>query len=224
MPTRALLCARPRTDPELVSESAPGLQHIDLGNGRFATLHVPPVWRREQPAPLAVMLHGAGGNAGHGLALLEPFAAQQGLLVLAPSSEGETWDVLLDGWGPDVRAIDSALDWVFARYRVDPARLALGGFSDGASYALSLALVNGDLFHRAVALSPGYIARAPRQGEVKAFVSHGTADLVLPIELCGQRIVKVLRQAGYGVEYLEFEGGHVVPPQVAREAVAWLLR
>ncbi|WP_240636097.1 alpha/beta hydrolase [Caldimonas tepidiphila] len=187
-------------------------------------LHVPPGWTPERPAPLAVMLHGAGGKAGHGLALLDPFAAQQGVMVLAPSSRGPTWDVLLEDWGADVAAIDAVLDWVFARYRIDAARLAIGGFSDGASYALSLALANGGLFPRAIALSPGFIAGAPTRGQAEVFMSHGTDDRVLPIEPCSRRIAKALRQGGHSVDYVEFDGGHVVPPQIARDAVAWLLR
>ena len=32
----------------------------------------------------------------------------------------------------------------------------------------------------------------------------------------------MLRQAGYDVRYDEFEGGHTVPPDIARAAVDWL--
>jgi phospholipase/carboxylesterase len=34
--------------------------------------------------------------------------------------------------------------------------------------------------------------------------------------------VPKLERAGYEVRYREFEGGHVVPPGLADEAVAWL--
>jgi predicted esterase len=49
-------------------------------------------------------------------------------------------------------------------------------------------------------------------------VSHGTGDDVLPIDRTSRRIVPVLRDDGYEVDYREFDGGHVVPPEVAREA------
>jgi phospholipase/carboxylesterase len=39
--------------------------------------------------------------------------------------------------------------------------VALGGFSDGASYALSLDLTNGDLFASLIAFSPGFIQLDP---------------------------------------------------------------
>jgi predicted esterase len=38
------------------------------------------------------------------------------------------------------------LSFVFDAYPVDPERIAVSGFSDGASYALSLGLINGTLF------------------------------------------------------------------------------
>jgi predicted esterase len=37
---------------------------------------------------------------------------------------------------------------------IDPARVAIGGFSDGATYALSLGLINGDLFKRVAPSHP----------------------------------------------------------------------
>jgi poly(3-hydroxybutyrate) depolymerase len=40
----------------------------------------------EQPAPLVVMLHGAGGDAHGGLKLLMPLADAAGLILLAPAS------------------------------------------------------------------------------------------------------------------------------------------
>jgi len=43
----------------------------------------------------------------------------------------------------------------------DPARVTLGGFSDGATYALSIGLANGDLFPQVIGCSPGFIAQAP---------------------------------------------------------------
>ena len=67
-------------------------------------------------------------------------------IVLAPDLRGRTWDMLLREYGPDVAHLDRALGIVFARYPTDPGRIAIGGFSDGASYALSLGIANGALF------------------------------------------------------------------------------
>jgi hypothetical protein len=56
---------------------------------------------------------------------------------------------------------------------VDPTRLAVGGFSDGTSYALSLGLTNGDLFSHVLAFSPGFAVPARRRGRPRLFLSHG---------------------------------------------------
>jgi predicted esterase len=89
-------------------------------------------------------------------------ADEAGLVLLAPESRGTTWDVLRGGYGPDVAFIDRALEQTFGRYAVDPRRLAVGGFSDGASYALSLGITNGDLFGHVLAFSPGFMAPGGR--------------------------------------------------------------
>ncbi len=186
-------------------------------------IYVPPSYRPDRPAPLLVMLHGAGAHGGDVLRPLTRLADDAGLILLAPDSRGPTWDVILGGYGPDVAFIDRALGQTFARYAIDPARLAAGGFSDGASYALSLGLTNGDLFTHVVAFSPGFMAPAGERDAPRVFVSHGTGDAVLPIDRCSRRIVPALERAGYAVRYREFAGGHAVPPAIAREAVGWFL-
>jgi predicted esterase len=134
-----------------------------------------------------------------------------------------TWDVILGGYGPDVRRIDGALADIFRRFAVDPARTAIGGFSDGASYALSLGLINGTVFHRIAAFSPGFAAPTETGDRPRIFISHGTGDNVLPIDACSRKLVPKLRRAGLEVVYREFDGGHTMPPAILREAVDWLL-
>jgi phospholipase/carboxylesterase len=182
---------------------------------------VPAAYRPDRPAPLVVLLHGAGGDAENGLSVLRRRADDAGLILLAPASRGPTWDVILDGFGPDVAALDRALGSAFGRYAIDPDRLAVGGFSDGASYALSLGLTNGDLITHVIAFSPGFMAPVRRRGQPRLFLSHGTDDRVLPIEPCSRRIVPQVRRAGYDVTYREFDGPHAVPAEIARAAVDW---
>jgi predicted esterase len=175
----------------------PGLQPLGLAGGRDGLLYVPPDYRPDQPLPLVLMLHGAGGNAQRALAPLLGLADQRGLILLAPESRGRTWDRLLGGYGPDVEFVEAALTHTFARYAIDPRRVAAEGFSDGASYALSLGLTNGDLFSHVLAFSPGFAAPAARRGTPRLYISHGTQDAILPIDHCSRRIVMMLRPAGY---------------------------
>ncbi len=125
------------------------------------------------------------------------------------------------GYGPDVDFVDRALRQTFERYAVDPAHVAVEGFSDGASYALSIGITNGDLFTHVMAFSPGFLAPGGQEGAPRLFVSHGIHDNVLPIDRCSRRIVPRVQQAGYDVVYREFDGGHAYPPEVVQEALGW---
>jgi phospholipase/carboxylesterase len=204
-------------------DPATGLQPLGLADERDALLYVPGHVDPGTPAPMVVLLHGAGGTADGGLAPLLHLADEFGVVLLAPPSRGRTWDAILDRYGADVAFVDQALEATFARQAVDTDHLAVGGFSDGASYALSIGLVNGDLFGHVMAFSPGFVVPGPTSGVARVFVSHGTADDVLPIGATSHRIVPRLEDDGYEVRYREFEGGHVVPPEIAREALDWFL-
>jgi phospholipase/carboxylesterase len=219
---RGQLSSRPH--PPAVGTPPTGLVPLQLSSSdRDGVLYVPPSYRPEHPAPLVLSLHGAGGSGRRSLRRLRPLADELGLLVLSPDSRDSTWDVVRSGFGPDVEFLDRGLDLVFARYAVDPARIVAEGFSDGASYALSLGLLNGDLFSDVIAFSPGFVLAEHRRGRPRCFVSHGTHDPVLPIDQCSRRIVRGLRDDRYDVRYTEFDGGHEVPPEVTRAAVDWLL-
>lgn len=213
------LLAQPQ--PGHKGRAVPGPQPLGLGLVRDGTLFVPRSYDPAKPAPLLLCLHGAGGHAGHRIEPLEPEAERQGILLLAPDSLGSTWDLLIRGFGPDVERLDRALEITFSRLLVDPSRVGIEGFSDGASYALSLGLGNGDLFSYIFAFSPGFMRPHAHVGAPRVLITHGTADPVLPVA-CSRRIVKALRKDGCETEYREFDGGHVVPRDALREAALLL--
>jgi predicted esterase len=216
-PRRGRLEAR----PGVVASAGPaGLHLLSLRAPRDAFLYVPRNARA--PMPLALVLHGSGGEARHGIEPLQAAADEHGVVLLAPASTKYTWDVILGGFGPDVALLDAALARVFLDYPV--GAVAIGGFSDGASYALSLGLTNGDLFDHVLAFSPGFLQVPSRRGRPRIYVSHGRRDTVLPVENCGRRIARALRSDGYDVEYYEFDGGHAVPDEAARSALRRLGR
>ncbi len=193
-----------------------------MAGGEGGLLQVPSGYRPDRRWPLVVLLHGAGSDARSGIAPLAQLADRAGTILLAPNSRDRTWDAVLGGYGPDVASIDALLEEVFEQFSVDPERVALGGFSDGASYSLSLGLANGDLFTHLIAFSPGFIPPGRRRGRPTVYVSHCSGDRVLPIDRCSRRIVPSLRRAGYEVDYREFPGGHTVPLEVARASLDWL--
>ena len=232
-PPGARLTARRSTSRTTL---AAGRHALGFGSGRDAILAVPER-AREGPVALIVLLHGAGGSGEGILDHLAPALDASGAAVLAPDSRASTWDAiqalqrnLLDvvqsragvsGIGADVVFLDRALERTYESVAVDPARVTVAGFSDGATYALSLGLINGDLFPRIVAFSPGFVIQGEPRGRPHVYVSHGRNDRVLPIDRSSRRIVPDLERRGYTVTYREFDGGHGVPDDIARDALAW---
>ena len=204
---------------------APGTLPITVSNPNDGSLVVPTSYTASRRMPRVLALHGAGGGPAGPVSLLGPFAEESGFLLLAVGARGLTWDVITSRFSYDVTFIDGALKWVFDRCAVDPARVAVQGFSDGATYALGLGLANGDLFTHVIACSPGFIPASDSLavGKPKFFDSHGTQDSVLAIDNASRKIVPTLRSRGYDVTYVEFNGGHGVPPSIAANAIEWLL-
>lgn len=217
------LTARPHP-PTVVS--APGTTNITPANVNDGFLMLPASYTPGKPIPLVVALHGAGMGAQSMVNLLGPYVDPRGFALLAVGARGLTWDVMTYKYSYDVAFIDGALAWTFDRVNVDPSRIIILGFSDGASYALGLALTNGDLFTRAVAFSPGFIPRtdSPASGKPEFFDSHGRQDPVLDIDGASRAIVATLKSRGYVVNYVEFDGGHTVPSDILSAAADWWMR
>ena len=214
------LTARPGSPTETPTV---GLSPLGIGGSRDGLLYVPESYSPDTAAPLFVALHGAGGE-GSNWASYPERAEARGMVLLTPDSRFTTWDLIIGGFGPDVEFLDLALEHTFARCRIDPQRVALGGFSDGASYALSLGVSNGDLFSHLVAYSPGFLGGAePIVGRPRVYVSHGVDDIVLPVINTRRLIVPALRDAGYDVTYEEFDGGHEVPADISEAALDWFV-
>jgi phospholipase/carboxylesterase len=214
------LTARPGT-PTVTPTT--GLSELGLASPRDGLLYVPESYSPDVPAPLFIGLHGAGGSADDWVSYPER-AEARGMVFLAPDSRSTTWDVVRSRYGPDVEFLDRALRHTFERCRIDPERIALGGFSDGASYALSLGVSNGDLLTHLVAYSPGFLRPVdPIVGRPRVYVSHGTQDAVLPVAVSRDGIVPTMRDADYDVTYQEFAGGHGVPSGIAESSLDWFL-
>lgn len=214
------LTARPQSN---VNSVAPGYYSLQVASPKDANLLIPSTVPVGTQVPLIVMLHGAGG-AQAPIDQMFALGEQYGVAVLAPQSRLNTWDVAIDGFGADVVVINKALEETFKRLRVDPRHIALAGFSDGASYALSLGLGNGDLFSHLIAFAPGFLSPAPRFGKPSIFIAHGREDGVLPIQNTANNIVPFLRFLAYPVRFDEFEGGHRIDPAEADTAFHWFLR
>lgn len=217
-----VLAAGAPTNARSAGGCTPGVHRLPVGNGRSALMRVGPGDEGDKKA-LILVLHGAGGSAQDGLFAFRGGWNARDVVLVAPGARGPTWSLLL-GSGDDLPTVDRALTQAYARCRIDSAHVGIGGFSDGATYALSLGVANGRLFRAIMALSPGGVHARKRVGKPRIFVAHGTNDHVLPFATTRNELVPELRREGYAVTFRTFAGGHTAPAAISRAAVHWFLR
>jgi phospholipase/carboxylesterase len=215
------ITARPRA---VGQQCRGGLRALGLDASRDAVLYVPAaVAEANRAAPLLVVLHGAGGSGERIVQRLGPFADAHGVILLAPSSRNVTWNSIRGQHGDDIGFMDRALNTVFGECVIEPSRIGVAGFSDGASYALTVGVANGDLFKEVMAFSPCILDEVVPHGRPRFFLSHGRQDDILPIADCGRPLAARLRASGYRVRFEEFDGRHEIPPAIAEEAFRWFV-
>jgi phospholipase/carboxylesterase len=202
----------------------PGRNHLGIAAERDAILYVPAGLEEGAAVPLMVMFHGAGGFPEKVLPFLEEHAERNRFLLLAPHSMFPTWDIVIAGNGPDLERLDAALTEVASRYLLDREHLAFAGFSDGGSYALSTGVTNGDIASHVIVFSGGFMTVFMQEGAPQIFISHGLVDEQLPIETSARAHAAKLKAAGYDVEYVEFNGKHVIQPAIVTLAVNFFLK
>ena len=205
---------------------------LTLAGGAYAYL---PKGLTAAPAPLLVALHGAGGEAAEVLAAFRADADANHFILVLPQSKGPTWDMIEDlqsrlgvemnvqpRYGKDLKALDLALADLFARVAVDPARVGIMGFSDGATYAVSVGTANPQLFHTVIAYSPGPAFPTRFDATQRIFISHAEEDPVLPYSTTRGMVAK-MRVKKMPVMFESFHGGHEVPKAIHAKAIAYFM-
>ena len=223
MPPDVIASASAATSATTPPPLSPGRHPLGLSDTRDAVLYVPADLPTNKPVPLFVMFHGAGGFPEKVLPFIEPHAEQHKFLVLAPHSTFPTWDIVIGGNGPDLERLQLALGNVAARYRINTGRVAFAGFSDGASYALSIGVTNGDIASHVIAFSGGFMSVFVQEGQPQIFIAHGLIDEQLPIATSGRQNANKLKAAVYDVQNVEFDGLHIIEPGVVARAVDFFL-
>lgn len=201
----------------------PGRHCLGLFAERDAILVVPESVDPRRPTPLVVLFHGGGGSAEKILPMLEAHAQARGFLLLAPQSMFPTWDLVIGGHGPDRERVDEALAEVSTRYLLDPTHLIFAGHSDGGSYTLSLGLANGHVVTHLLVSSAGFLSVHLQSGVPRIFLSHGIRDEQIPIDRSARVHVARLREAGYPVMAVEYDGPHAYSPVIVAQGVDFVL-
>jgi predicted esterase len=185
----------------------PGKHVLPVGRAGNTLLYIPTDLDPATPTPMVLALHGANSVGPEMYEGLRRTAERRKFLLVTPTSVGMTWDIEHQGLGKDATVIDHTLTQAFQYSYTDPARIACLGMSDGASYALTIGLLNGDLFSDVIAFSAGMMKPARLVGRPRIYMSHGAHDPVLPFS-SAQKIAAALKAAGYDVEFQSFDGGH----------------
>lgn len=202
---------------------------LALAGGAHAYL---PKGNDGSPRPLLVAFYGAGGSPHDVLAAFRDDADRDRFVLLIPTAKGATWDMIEDlmgrygiemnvqpRYGRDLKVLDAALADLFARVAIDPARIGMIGFSNGATYALNVGLTNPQLVRTIVAFSPGPSFLPPRvDATQRIFISHGKDDPLLPYSAT-RTIVARLRGKNAALHFEPFEGKHDVPREVRQKGL-----
>ena len=138
----SLLLGIEHVPPEPRDEPAPtGFVHVENGPCK-AYLLTPDEVDPERTYPLVTVLHGAGRQDEALAKAYRDEPQKRDAFFLIARSLGPTWDLISRNDRPDVEFLAWAYDLIWRRYPIDPYRQALLGYSDGASYALSIGLSN----------------------------------------------------------------------------------
>lgn len=187
---------------------------------RDGTVYVPASYKKGVPMPILVMMHGFRSTA-EAVRYTFPLAEEFGVIILAPESRDVTWGQSIPGFDTDARFIGMAYRWVSEVLTIDPNRVAMGGVSDGANYALNMGLAYGDTFNHLMIFSVGMLTTFRRQGKPKIFLAHGTNDQQMPIDRTGRKFAAQLKDEQYDITFREYDGGHGAPLPIVRESFEW---
>ena len=213
--------------PEPRDEPSPtGHIFVERGDSR-AVLLTPAEMDPAKRYPLITVLHGAGRQDEMLVKACRDQPETRDALFLVPRSLLPTWDLIASPERPDLDFLEYAYDLIYRRYPVDPDRQALLGYSDGASYALSVGLSNPRIFRAVMGWAAGFIALAPAFDPDAApkpavLLEYGTHDELFPFDRVALPMRENLRRAGYTVEFRVDQGGkHWPSADFLPEALDW---
>jgi len=202
-----------------------GLVWIERGPHRAALL-TPDEIDPDRRYPLITVLHGGDRQDERLAGAYRNEPERRQALFLVPRSLERTWDVITREDRPDLDFLEFAYDLIYRRYPVDPGRQALTGYSDGASYALSIGLSNPRIFLAVMGWAAGFVMRDDTVSEddpkPRVLLEYGTHDPMFPFERVALPMRQKLERAGYEVEFRTDEGGRHWPSGEFRpESLNW---
>ncbi len=217
----------PREEP-----SPSGLVRLEHG-ASSAILLTPDEIDPGRRYPLFTVLHGAG-RQDEALAVgyrREPARCQAFFLI--PRSLEPTWDLIAGGERRDLDFLEYAYDLIYRRYPIDALQQSLIGYSDGASYALSVGLCNASMFSALMVWAAGFLVLDPPTADAfrrspaseprpRIYLEYGTHDELFDFQQVAIPMRENLEKVGLDVTFSVDEGGRHWPSgSFHREALDW---
>ncbi len=194
-------------------------------------------------APAVVLIHGRGTNERDLLSIGAQLPEELHVLsVRAPQRmdgpNSFTWyDLDLSAGGlhasqPDPEGFRRSLDLVqefveaaIDAYDLDPDRVGLLGFSQGAITSMAALIERPDAYRWIVALN-GYLAESHETDAASAegkpvFIGGGTVDQIIPISRV-EHAAETLDAGGADVRFETYDAGHGTTPSELSDVVEWL--
>jgi predicted esterase len=215
--------------PERRDEPSPtGFVHVENSWTR-AYLLVPDELDPDRLYPLITVLHGAGRQDEILAKAYRDEPERRQALFLIPRSTLMTWDLIASDQRPDLDFLEFAYDLIYRRYPIDPARQAIIGYSDGASYGLSFGLSNPRIFRAVMGWAAGFKVideklLEPSEPKPRVLLEYGTQDQLFPFARVALPMRADLERRGYQVEFRVDEGGrHWPSSDFQQEALDWFM-
>ena len=165
----------------------------------------------------------------HVLSLRAPFAVGPGAYAWFQFSVTPTGRVIHTAQESASRAqLALTLSQAAQQLGVPASRVVVGGFSQGGIMALSLLLTQPGLMHAAMAMHSRLLdevraewAPAARLAGKHLWVSHGTADAVIPLA-SAHAIRSAVQALPLTLRYAEFPNRHEITTDEWGQAMQWL--
>ncbi len=181
-------------------------------------LYVPEEYTTRRSSPLIVGLHGAGDTAENIIRIYVSDAETNNFIVCAVKSRGQAWD---DSDGDVILAV---MDDVAKKYKIDPERTFLCGYSSGGFMTSRFGMKNHARF-RGIAM----IAGATIEGGGKPFkeaAAHMCALIVCgtkdPNMQCCQESYDKLAKNKFDCEFNKVDGMEHSP--LRPEVIPWVFK
>jgi phospholipase/carboxylesterase len=212
-------------------ESPTGFVQLEQDRGS-AVLLTPDEIDPNRRYPLFTVFHGAGRQDEAFAKSFRDEPGRRDAFFLIPRSVEPTWDLIASEARSDLDFLEYAYDLIYRRYPVDPLRQGLIGYSDGASYALSVGLCNPSLFSAVMGWAAGFLVLDPATAEQyrvalpelrpRIYLEYGTHDQLFDFKSVAIPMRDNLQRAGFDVTFSVDEGGRHWPSGTFHtEALDW---